>query len=217
MGGRWSSNTRALCGPPSSHGASSLCSSDQLTGASGSHPQGKLLWRFEIFARYHLFFLSCFLNVFLHVCVLLWAAQKASGGKVASRADQQQHWAAQVSPGSRPQAAARVQAGESRHPGDDRLHPERAAEAAPDFGHCSCGWCPPCPGGGTRPLQWGHAEETEFRDRPVSCELLSPDLQPPVEAMVDAWVEGWECVSTPALAAFLPIGQILHTELAKKI
>lgn len=153
------------------------------------------------------FFLSCFLNVFAHDSLLLWAAQEASGGKVTPRADQQQHWAAQVSPRSRPQTAARLQAGESRHPGDDSLRPDTVAEAALAFGLCSCGWCPSCPGGGTRPLQWGHAdayaektdkvpEQAEFftwqqsnRNSPVSSELHSPDQQPPVEAMVDTWVE----------------------------
>lgn len=62
--------------------------------------------------------------------VLLSAAQKASGGEVTQRANQQQHRAAQVSPGSRvPQTAAGLQAGESRHPGDDSLCPETTAAA----------------------------------------------------------------------------------------
>lgn len=70
------------------------------------------------------------LNHFIHDVILLPVAQKASGGEVTQRANQQQHWAAQVSPGSRvPQTAARLQAGESRHPGDDSLCPETTAAA----------------------------------------------------------------------------------------
>uniref|UniRef100_A0A1A8K2Y6 Hairy and enhancer of split 5 n=1 Tax=Nothobranchius kuhntae TaxID=321403 RepID=A0A1A8K2Y6_NOTKU len=60
-------------------------------------------------------------------------AEEASGGEVTQRENQQQHRAAQVSPGSRvPQTAARLQAGESRHPGDDRLCPDTTAAAEPE-------------------------------------------------------------------------------------
>lgn len=56
------------------------------------------------------------------------ADPKASGGEVTARADQQQHRAAQDSPGSRvPPAAARLQDGEGRRPGDDRVLPQETA------------------------------------------------------------------------------------------
>ena len=119
--------------------------------------------------------------------VLVSAAQKASGGEVTQRANQQQHRAAQVSPGSRvPQPAARLQAGESRHPGDDRLLHDTAAAAEPAAEKTD------------EALQqaavflWGEAE----RGWLLSSELHSPQQhhqraesgrQRPLEAVVDSY------------------------------
>lgn len=57
-------------------------------------------------------------------------AEKTCGGETAQREDQQQHRAAQVSPVCRvPPTAARLQAGESRRPGDDCHFPHTSAAA----------------------------------------------------------------------------------------
>ncbi len=48
------------------------------------------------------------------------SAEKADSGEDPQRTNQQQHWEAQVSSGSRvPKATARLQTGESWYPGDD--------------------------------------------------------------------------------------------------
>ncbi len=60
--------------------------------------------------------------------------EKTSGGKDAARSHQQLHRAAQIHAGEAiPAAGSKHQAGESRHPGDDRGFSETAA-AAQDLG-----------------------------------------------------------------------------------
>ncbi|KAL7843245.1 hypothetical protein AOLI_G00247570 [Acnodon oligacanthus] len=66
--------------------------------------------------------------------------EKANGGEDAQRSYQQQHRAAQDSPGSRvPQSAARLQAGESRHPEDDTQlppFPTNSTSVSQGFSRC---------------------------------------------------------------------------------
>lgn len=58
------------------------------------------------------------------------SAEKANSGEDPQRTDQQQHWEAQVSSGSRvPKATARLQTGESRYPGDDARFLETLPES----------------------------------------------------------------------------------------
>lgn len=58
------------------------------------------------------------------------SAEKANSGEDPQRTDQQQHWEAQVSSGSRvPKATARLQTGESWYPGDDAWFLETLPES----------------------------------------------------------------------------------------
>lgn len=65
--------------------------------------------------------------------LVVFAAEKTCGGETAQGEDQQQHRAAQVSPVCRvPPTAARLQAGESRRPGDGCHFPHTSAAAEED-------------------------------------------------------------------------------------
>ena len=83
--------------------------------------------------------------------------EKTCCGENAQRSHQHLHRAAQGDPGERvPQAGAQLQAGESRHPGDDRELPEAAAAAGPLSQRLQPGLLPLLEGLAALPLCWLH-------------------------------------------------------------